>query len=198
MLTQPEIKTQNLSSKKLIVFSNKKSEKLINKTLENNTKSDYTEKIEDLGKNFSYKNNKNNYWSEPELSILYGTPLYQQASETQKLALNHLYWLKLYQGVTATEIGAIIYNQIAGSLFESIGNYDNICQELELETSQEKIHVATFQRICTKIKWALLGKSSMHLHRILEGLYFQLKFVSLCVRVSFFYRDKILLNDSSS
>ena len=88
---------------------NPKSEKLIAKTLENNRHSDYTEKIENWGRNFSYSQNKDKYWSDPEISVLYGTPLYDRASPSPKLALNHLYWLKLYQGVTATEIGAIIY-----------------------------------------------------------------------------------------
>ena len=138
---------------------NQKSEKLISKTLENNTHSKYTEKIENLGRSFSYSSDKNCYWSDPELSILYGTPLYNQASTHQKLALNHLYWLKLYQGVTATEIGAIIYNQIADSLFELIGGCETLCQELKLETAQERIHVAAFQKVCSKLKLALLGKT---------------------------------------
>ena len=138
---------------------NQKSEKLIAKTWENNSHSDYTEKIENLGRNFNYSSNKDKYWSDPEISILYGTPLYDRASFSQKLALNHLYWLKLYQGVTATEIGAIIYNQIAGSLFELVGGYETLCQELELETSQEKTHVAAFQKVCSKLKQALLGKT---------------------------------------
>ena len=151
--------TRDRVSAKGTFVPNPKAEKLIAKTWENNTHSDYTEKIEDLGRNFSYSSDRECYWSDPEISLLYGTPLYDRASESQKLALNHLYWLKLYQGVTATEIGAIIYNQIAGSLFELVGGCDTLCQELELETSQEKIHVATFQKVCTKLKFALLGKT---------------------------------------
>ena len=151
--------TSDRVSNKQTSHPNRKAEKLIAKTLENNTHSDYTEKIENLGRNFSYSSNKDGYWSEPELSVLYGTPLYDRASPSQKLALNHLYWLKLYQGVTATEIGAIIYNQIAGSLFELVGGYETLCRELELETAQEKTHVAAFQKICSKLKPALLGKT---------------------------------------
>ena len=50
-------------------------------------------------------------------------------------------------------------NQIAGSLFELVGGYETLCQELELETSQEKTHVAAFQKVCSKLKMALLGKT---------------------------------------
>lgn len=139
--------------------THQKSSKLIAKTWENNTQSDYTEKIKNLGKTFSYASNKEMYWCDPEISILYGTPLYDRASDSQKLALNHLYWLKLYQGVTATEIGAIIYNQIAGGLFEQMGGYSTLCQELILETAQEKTHVAAFQKVCSKLKLALLGNT---------------------------------------
>jgi hypothetical protein len=151
---------QNSFSKRTSI-PNQKSQKLIAKTWENNTQSDYTEIIKKLGQNFSFSSNKDCYWSDPELSLLYGTPLYSKASLSQKIALNHLYWLKLYQGVTATEIGAILYNQIAGSLFEKIGGYATLCQELELETAQEKIHIAAFQKVCSKLKLALLGRTFM-------------------------------------
>ena len=64
---------------------------LIEKTYQSNIDSDYTEKIADLGKNFDYSSNSNRYWGNRELSTLYGTPLYEEASSSQKLALNHLY-----------------------------------------------------------------------------------------------------------
>ncbi len=42
-----------------------------------NTESDYTEKIEALDRAFNYDSNRDDWWGEPELSLLYGTPLYQ-------------------------------------------------------------------------------------------------------------------------
>ena len=74
----------------------KKSLKLIEKNYQSNLDSDYTERIEELDKNFNYNNNSNHYWSEPELSTLYGTPLYEAASPSQKIALNHLAWASQY------------------------------------------------------------------------------------------------------
>lgn len=137
----------------------KKHHRLIGKTWHNNTNSDYTEKIKELGQKFSYKESSDHYWCNPELSLLYGTPLYEVASEPQKIALNHLYWLSLYQGVAATEIGAVIYNQIAAGVFAAMGGYETLCQELALETEQEKIHIRAFQKICSKVQTALLGKT---------------------------------------
>lgn len=135
-----------------------KHRQLIDKTWQNNSHSEYTETIKKLSQNFKYEENCDRYWSDPEVSLLYGTPLYEVSSEQQKLALNHLYWLTLYQGVAATEVGAMLYNQITAGVFEKVGGYDNLCQELLLETAQEKQHIRAFHKICNGTKTALLGK----------------------------------------
>ena len=140
---------------------NKKHQRLIEKTWQTNSHSDYTEKIRELGQTFRYEDNCDRYWNIPEISLLYGTPFYKTASEHQKLILNHLYWMTLYQGVTATELGAIVYNQITAGLFEAMGGHQTLCQELELETAQEKQHVRAFQKVCSKTKLALLGKTPL-------------------------------------
>ena len=75
----------------------------IEKTYQNNQESDYTEKIKELGNEFNYAKNSNYYWSKPDLSLLYGTPLYDAASDTQKLALNHLYWVGNYNHTAVSE-----------------------------------------------------------------------------------------------
>ena len=62
----------------------KKHHKLIETTYRSNNNSDYTEKIEELEKNFKYISNSNHYWSEPEHSMLYGTPIYETASFAQQ------------------------------------------------------------------------------------------------------------------
>lgn len=85
---------------------------LIEKTYQSNVDSDYTEKIADVGKNFDYSSNGDRYWGNSELSTPYGTPLYEQASESQKLALNHLYWIGQYNHTANSEANTILYNQI--------------------------------------------------------------------------------------
>ncbi|VEP16694.1 conserved hypothetical protein [Hyella patelloides LEGE 07179] len=134
---------------------------LIEKTYQSNIDSDYTEKIAELGKNFDYHNNSDRYWGNPELSTFYGTPLYEEASESQKLALNHLYWVGQYNHTANSEANTMLYNQITEGVFAHFGDYQTLCQELEFETSQERYHIRTFQKIGYKTKVALLGKSSL-------------------------------------
>ena len=137
----------------------KKHHKLTEVTYQHNVDSDYTEKIEALDKSFSYSPNSNDYWGEPGLSLLYGTPLYAEASPSQKKALNHLYWIRQYSQTAATEANAVLYNQVTAGVFANLGGYDTLCQELELETEQEYHHIHAFQRISSKTRRALLGKS---------------------------------------
>jgi hypothetical protein len=139
----------------------KKHVQLIEKTYRNNTNSDYTEKIEALGKNFDYSSNSNYYWGDPELSTLYGTPLYEEASPSQKLALNHLYWIGQYHHTAASEANTMLYNQVTSGVFVKLGGYETLCKELDFETFQERFHVKTFQKIGYKTKIALLGQESL-------------------------------------
>ncbi|MEO1672503.1 MAG: hypothetical protein AAFR77_17300, partial [Cyanobacteria bacterium J06631_2] len=77
-------------------FTSRKVTKLIDTTYRNNSDSDYTEKIDQLCRSFDYSRNSLHYWSEPKQSLLYGSPLYEAASPSQKLALNHLHWFANY------------------------------------------------------------------------------------------------------
>ncbi|NET73581.1 MAG: hypothetical protein F6K62_22365 [Sphaerospermopsis sp. SIO1G2] len=123
----------------------------------NNVDSDYTEKIEHLDKEFKYENNNQDYWGQPELSLFYGSPLYEAASETQKLKLNHLFWATQYEHVAASETSTILYNQVTAGVFEVVGGYDTLCKTLDLETKQEKYHTHAFNNISYKTKQVLLG-----------------------------------------
>ena len=140
----------------------KKHIKITEINYQRNIDSDYTEKIEDLDKNFNYTTNSNHYWSEPELSLLYGTPLYEEASPSQKLALNHLYWATQYNQTAATEANAVLYNQVTAGVFSNFGDYETLCQELDLETAQERHHIHAFHMIGYKTKRALLGQTGFN------------------------------------
>ena len=137
----------------------KKHIKLTDINYRRNTESDYTEKIEQLDQNFDYSSNSDDYWSEPELSLLYGTPLYEQASLSQKKALNHLYWATQYNQTAATEANAVLYNQVTAGVFETLGGYETLCQELDLETAQERHHIHAFHMMGYQTKRALLGSA---------------------------------------
>jgi hypothetical protein len=112
-----------------------------------------------LGNEFNYASNSNYYWSDPELSLLYGTPLYTAASDSQKLALNHLYWVGNYNHTAVSEATTSIYNQVTNGVFRAVGGYETLCRELEFETEQESYHIRTFQKVGYKTKMAILGKT---------------------------------------
>lgn len=133
--------------------------KVIERTLENNTNSDYTEKLRDLGNEFNYASNRSYYWGDRELSLLYGTPLYEAASQTQKLALNHLYWVGNYNHTAVSEATTSVYNMVTNGVFRAVGGYETLCDELDFETDQESYHIRTFQKIGYKTKMALVGKT---------------------------------------
>ncbi len=159
------VATQVLNSPRPSIDSPQESDKkhfqIIEKTYQNNLDSDYTDKIEALGKEFDYQSNSQHYWGDPDHSILYGTPLYEQASESQKLALNHLYWVGMYQYTAAAESNTMLYNNITSGVFATVSGYETLCQELDFETTQERHHIQTFQRIGYKTKIALLGKEAL-------------------------------------
>lgn len=152
--TAPE--TQSLTSSEL-----KKRIKLIEKNYQNNIDSDYTEKIEELDNNFKYSSNSNHYWSEPEFSTLYGTPLYEAASPSQKIALNHLSWVSQYNHIAHSEAETIHYNLITAGSFSAMGgDYETIARQLEHESSQERSHIHAFYKVSYQTIKALLGKQA--------------------------------------
>lgn len=139
----------------------KKPLKLIENNYRNNLESDYTEKIEDLDKTFNYTSNSNHYWSEPELSLLYGTPLYEAASPSQRIALNHLYWVSQYNFTALGESEVIRYNQITAGAFLAMGGvYEAIAHQLEHESTQERSHIHAFYKVNYQTMKALLGKQA--------------------------------------
>ena len=154
----PEIARQSSSSGK---EQRKKHLKVNEINYRLNLDSNYTEKIRELDKSFNYETNKDHYWSEPELSLLYGTSFYNEASPSQKLALNHLYWAAMYEYIAASEGSTILYNDVTAGLFAALGGYETLCQELALESEQERPHIHVFQKISYQTKLALLGKTTL-------------------------------------
>jgi hypothetical protein len=142
--------------------NNSKHLKITEINYRRNCESDYTEKMAELDKQFDYAKNKEHYWSEPELSLFYGTPLYEESSPSQKMALNHLYWATQYNQTAATEANAVLYNQVTAGVFSAFQDYQTLCQELDLETDQERYHIHAFHNIGYKTKKALLGKEAFN------------------------------------
>lgn len=141
--------------------SKKKPLQLIENNYHNNLASDYTEKIEELDKNFDYRSNAQAIWSNPELSLLYGTPLYEATSPAQKLALNHLAWVAQYNHIANSETETVHYNQITAGCLAAMGQeYEAIAHQLEHEADQERSHIHAFYKVGYQTMKALLGKQA--------------------------------------
>ncbi len=141
------------------IVQGRKNLKLMEVNYRRNTESDYTEQMEALYKNFDYSSNSDYYWGDAELSILYGSPLYEAASPSQKTALNHLYWAFHYYATAGTETNTIYYNQITSSTFFPFDDYEVICHTLDVETNQERYHVQAFHTIGNQTELALMGET---------------------------------------
>lgn len=140
----------------------RKCQKLVASTYKNNIASDYTERIAALNRQFHYADNSHHYWSEPEQSVLFGTPLYASATSAQRLALNHLHWFANYNYISDSESETVVFNQITGSVFSSLGGYGTLAEELAIETEQEYHHINAFRKIGLMTANALIGKSGLN------------------------------------
>lgn len=153
-----EVKAAQPSSLPGGVKHGQKNLKLMELNYRRNNDSDYTECMERLYKTFDYDSNSAHYWSTPELSVLYGSPLYAEASPSQKLALNHVYWVQFYYATAATETNTILFNQITSSAFLPFNEYEILCHTLDVETSQERYHVNAFHTVGYETEKALFGE----------------------------------------
>ena len=78
-----------------------------------NEEQDHTNLIDNSTANFNYAECKNEYWQAEEYSLLFGTPLWEQATPQQKLILNHLFWVGYYSQIISAEIATIFLNQVS-------------------------------------------------------------------------------------
>ena len=135
--------------------------KVIEKNYHNNLNTDFTDKIEELDRQFKYDSNSSHFWSPPELSLLYGTPVWEVATASQKLALNHMFWVAQYNYAAFSEIETIDYNTITGECFSAISQeYEVIARQLEHESFQERSHIHAFYKVNYQTIKALLGKQA--------------------------------------
>lgn len=143
-------------------FRKRKADKLIDTTYRNNTASSYTEKMDELCQNFNYQSNSQHYWSEPKQSLLYGTPVYEAASQAQKLALNHLHWFANYNYISNSETETVVFNQVTSGVFQAVGGHQTLVDELKLETEQEHYHIKAFRKIGLMTAKALIGREGLN------------------------------------
>lgn len=76
---------------------------------------DQTAEIDRLAGEFDYDAARAFTWNPPEFSFLWGTALWDQASEDQRRTLNNLYWVAYYAQIVSAEIATIFFNQVAAA-----------------------------------------------------------------------------------
>jgi len=123
-----------------------------------NKSQDQTENIDQAAKDFRYEDCKDEYWNPEQFSLLWGTPVWDQASEAQRVKLNQLYWVAYYAQIISAEIATIFFNQTSAAGLFGIEGFRDVCDMLDLESSQERAHINAFKTVGNAVEEELFGE----------------------------------------
>ena len=137
---------------------NAKTQKRIALNLKRNHAQDNTDELDQLAKDFDYAACAEQYWNPEEFSLLYGTPLWDQASASQRVLLNQLYWVGYYSQIISAEIATIFLNQTAAAGLYGIEDFRSVCDTLDFESHQERAHINAFKTISEQTERAVFGE----------------------------------------
>lgn len=126
--------------------------------LRRNSEQDHTQLIDDAARLFSYDECRNEYWNPEQHSLLWGTPVWHQASPSQRIVLNQLYWVAYYAQIVSAEIATIFLNQVAAAGLYSLEDFRLVCDNLDLETKQERAHINAFKSVGEIVEHELFGE----------------------------------------
>ncbi len=126
--------------------------------LKRNRAQDHTSLLDEAAGEFRYSDCQNEYWNPETHSFLYGTPLWEQSSSSQRMILNHLYWVAYYSQIISAEIATIFFNQTAAAGLYAVEDFRLVCDTLDLESTQERAHIHAFQTVSRQVEEALFGK----------------------------------------
>lgn len=120
-----------------------------------NQQQDHTALMDKAAQNFHYEDCQDNYWNPEEFSLLYGTSLWEQSSQSQRVILNQLYWVAYYSQIISAEIATIFFNQTSATGLYAHEGFRLVCDMLDLESSQERAHIHAFRTISSQVEQAL-------------------------------------------
>jgi len=123
-----------------------------------NQAQDQTDNIDAAARDFDFEACKDQYWNPERFSLLWGTPLWEQSSSTQKVRLNQLYWVAYYCQIISAEIATIFFNQTAAAGLYALDDFRLVCDTLDLESAQERAHINAFKTIAEKVEDELFGE----------------------------------------
>jgi hypothetical protein len=123
-----------------------------------NKQQDHTQLLDHAAAKFNYQDCKNEYWNPEEFSLLYATPVWEQATNSQRLILNQLYWVAYYSQIIAAEIATIYFNQTSAAGLYAQEDFRLICDTLDLESTQERAHINAFKVVSNQVEQELFGQ----------------------------------------
>jgi hypothetical protein len=123
-----------------------------------NKEQDHTQLLDKAAADFRYEDCQEEYWNPEEFSLLYGTPLWEQSTPSQKIILNQLYWVAYYSQIISAEIATIYFNQTSAAGLYAQEDFRIICDSLDLESAQERAHINAFKTVANQVEAKLFGK----------------------------------------
>ncbi|MGB3495989.1 MAG: hypothetical protein WBA57_24890 [Elainellaceae cyanobacterium] len=126
--------------------------------VQRNRKQDHTQLLDEAAAAFRYEDCRDEYWNPEEFSLLYGTALWDEASLSQRVALNHLYWVAYYSQIISAEIATIYFNQTSAAGLYAQEDFRTVCDMLDLESAQERAHISAFKTIADQVEAELFGE----------------------------------------
>jgi hypothetical protein len=126
--------------------------------LRRNLEQDHTAAIDAAAQRFRYEDCRHEYWNPEQYSLLWGTPLWQQASGAQRVVLNQLYWVAYYSQIVSAEIATIFLNQVSAAGMSTLEDFRLVCDNLDLESRQERAHISAFKRVGEEVEHTLFGE----------------------------------------
>ena len=123
-----------------------------------NQEQDHSALMDEAAAEFRFDDCKNEYWNPEEFSLLYGTPMWDQATAAQRIILNQLYWVAYYAQIISAEIATIYLNQVSAAGLYTHEDFRIVCDALDLETKQERAHINAFKTIGEDVEYRLFGE----------------------------------------
>ena len=151
-------KPRTTFDKPLSLTHDPKTYKKIALNLKRNHKQDNTDELDALASEFVYADCAKDYWNPEEFSLLYGTPLWDEATPAQRVILNQLYWVGYYSQIISAEIATIFLNQTAAAGLYGIEDFRIVCDTLDFESHQERAHINAFKMISEATEAELFGE----------------------------------------
>ena len=145
-------------AKEISLLNDMTTYKKVALNLRRNEKQDNTDALDQISKEFVYADCANEYWNPEEFSLMYGTPLWDQASRVQRVLLNQLYWTGYYSQIISAEVATIFLNSASAAGMYGIEDFRIVCDALDFESHQERAHINAFKTVSEAMEKEVFGE----------------------------------------